>query len=107
MQPNTLHTKPLLKSLGVDADMGGRNFSFLQLFTVYVSDAQMAALAKAAKYGWKASKIVYSRNPEVTDCAIALYAKDCTAWMLPDGTIERAKVGAKTAYLKRDWTEAV
>ena len=58
MQSNTLQTKPLLKSLGVDADLGGKNFVFLQLFTVYVSDAQMAALAKAAKYGWKLSKSV-------------------------------------------------
>lgn len=107
MQPNTLKTKPLLKSLGIDSDMGGRNFAFLQLFTLYVSDAQMAALEKAAKYGWEATKIVYSNDPSETTCAIALCAKGCAAWMLPNGTIERAKVGAKTIYLDKKWTEAV
>lgn len=106
MQNTTLKTKPLLKSLGVDVEFG-RGFAFLQLFTVLVSDAQMAALEKAAKYGWKATKMVYGKSGDCTDCAIALSTKDCAAWMLPDGTIERAKVGAKTAYLNKKWTEFV
>ncbi|WP_407304054.1 hypothetical protein [Acinetobacter sp.] len=67
----------------------------------------MAALTKAAKYGWKAMKIVYSKDPEVQTCAVALSTTECCAWMLPDGTIQRAKVGAKTVYLDKKWTESV
>lgn len=106
MQPNTLKTKPLLKSLGIDGELGTKNYVFLQLFTVYVSDAQMAALEKAVKYGWKVSKMVYSNDPDETTCAIAMYSADCAAWMLPDGTIDRAKVGQKRAVLNPKWTES-
>jgi len=107
MQNTTLQTKPLLKSLGIDSDMGGRNFAFLQIFTLYVSDAQMEALEKAVKYGWKATKIVYSRDLSNTTCAIGIAAKGCAAWMTPDGKIDRAEVGKKTAYLDKKWTESV
>jgi hypothetical protein len=106
MQPNTLKTKPLLKSLGIDADDSMKNYVFHQLFTVYVSDAQMAALEKAVKYGWKVSKIVYSNDPSENTCALAMYSGDCAAWMLPDGTIDRAKVGQRRAVLNKKWTES-
>jgi len=106
MQPNTLKTKPLLKSLGIDGESGTKNYVFLQLFTVYVTDAQMVALEKAVKYGWKVSKMVYSRDPDETTCAIAMYSGDTAAWMLPDGTIDRAKVGQRRAVLNPKWTES-
>ena len=107
MQPNTLKTKPLLKSLGIDADESMKNHVFHQLFTVYVTDAQMTALEKAVKYGWKVSKIVYSRDPSETTCALAMYADGTAAWMLPNGTIERAPVGKRSASLNKKWTECV
>ena len=103
MQQNTLITKPLLKSLGVDSESSGRNFGFLQLFTLHVSDAQIAALTKCAKFGWKATKIVYKSCD--TGCALALCSGQTAAWMMPDGTIQRAPVGKKTAYLPKDWVE--
>ena len=103
MQQNTLITKPLLKSLGVDSEASNRNFAFLQLFTIKVSEAQIVALTKAAKFGWKATKIVYKPMEEV--CAIALCSGDTAAWMMPDGTIQRAPNGKKTAYLPKDWVE--
>lgn len=106
MQPNTLKTKPLLKSLGIDNEQSMKNEVFLQLFTAFVSDAQMAALEKAVKYGWQVSKIVYSNDPNENTCALAMYSRDCAAWMLPDGTIDRAKVGQRRATLNPKWTES-
>lgn len=106
MQENTLITKPLLKSLGVNADICSRNHIFLQLFTVHASEAQIAALTKAAKFGWKATRIVYRRDG-TEGCALALCAGETTAWMLPNGTIERAANGKRTAYLSNDWIEHV
>ena len=105
MQANTLKTKPLLKSLGIDAEDSMKNEVFLQLFTAFVSDAQMAALEKAVKYGWRVSKIVYSNDPHENTCALAMYAGETAAWMLPDGTIDRAKVGQRRAHLNPKWTE--
>ena len=106
MQQTTAVTKPLLKSLGVDADASNRNYAFLQLFTVNVSEAQLDALAKASRFGWKITKIVYRRDG-TKGCALAMYSNDCTAWMTPDGKIERAANGRKTAYLTNDWIEHV
>lgn len=106
MQPNTLKTKPLLKALGINNETSMKNEVFLQLFTVYVSDAQMTALEKAVKYGWKVTKIVYSNDPDENTCALAMYAGDTAAWMLPDGSIERAKVGQRRATLNPKWTES-
>ena len=105
MQPNTLKTKPLLKSLGIDPELHMKNHIFLQLFTAFVSDAQMVALEKAVKYGWKLTKIVYSKDPDENTCALAMYSADCAAWMLPDGSIDRAKVGQRRASLNPKWTE--
>jgi hypothetical protein len=103
MQQNTLITKPLLKSLGVvDMDFG-RNHAYLQMFTLYVTDKQIETLTKAAKFGWKANKIVW--NTTAGKVAISLYANECVAWVHPDGTLDRAKVGVKTAYLSNDWTQ--
>ncbi len=104
MQPNTLQTKPLLKSLGIDWENNAKDFAFLQIFTCYVSDAQMVALTKAAKYGWKVSKIVFNHGEP--DCAIAMHANGCAAWMMPDGSIDRAKPGVRRAYLDRNWKES-
>lgn len=106
MQPNTLKTKPLLKSLGIDSDDSMKNEVFLQLFTAFASDAQMAALEKAVRYGWRVSKIVYSHDPSENTCAIGMYAEQTAAWMLPDGTIDRAKVGQRRAVLNPKWTES-
>ena len=104
MQQNTLVTKPLLKSLGIDSESCNRNFAFLQLFTMHVSDAQLAALAKCSRFGWKLSKIVYKRDL-TKGCALAMCSGDTAAWMTPDGKIERAAPGRKTAYLSNDWIE--
>lgn len=103
MQQNTLVTRPLLRALGVNDELSQRNFAFLQLFTVYVSEAQIEALQKAVKFGWRASKIVYSQEKGV--CAVGIAADGCAAWMTPDGKIERAAAGKKTAYLSSDWKE--
>lgn len=106
MQPNTLKTQPLLKALGIDSEESMKNAVFLQLFTAYVSDAQMRTLEKAVKYGWRLSKMVYSHDPNETTCALAMYSGDCAAWMLPNGIIDRAKVGQRRANLNPKWTES-
>lgn len=99
-------TQPLLKSLGIDAEGSMKNAVFLQLFTACASDAQVRALEKAVKYGWRLSKMVYSPDPNENTCAVAMYSGDCAAWMLPDGTIDRAKIGQRRATLNPKWTES-
>lgn len=81
-----------------------RNHDFFQILVCWLNPAQIAALAKCSKFGWKMSKVVYTAaTVEPRACAIAMTSNGCAAWLLPDGTIDRAQNGRKTAYLRGDW----
>lgn len=91
--------RALLKQFGVQSQ------KFADIIVHNVSPAQVAALTKCLKFKWKLSKVLYPRDGRKM-CAIAMYADGTAAWMKPDGSIERAPVGKKTAYLKdKDWLE--
>lgn len=67
------------------------------------TDEQIATFAKLYKLGWYIGKVVTHR---VTGkVAFAVSAVGCAAWVTPDGSLDRAPVGRKTAYLDNNWAE--
>jgi hypothetical protein len=81
-----------------------RNQKILGIFNTYATEAQITTLVKATKFGWKFGKIVW--NPTKNVCAVSLRSGDTAAWVTPDGKLERAPVGKKTAYLEAGWSSA-
>lgn len=84
-----------------------RNESFVQLFVVKMiicgTPQQKAMLIKLFNMGWILRKIVWNERDQ--KIAFSVYLDDCAAWVTPDGKLERAAVGKRTAYLDRNWTD--
>jgi hypothetical protein len=85
----------------------GRNARFAQIceykLMYAATDAQITTFAKLYKLGWYIGKVVTHKTNEKV--AFAVYAPGCSAWVTPDGVLERAPVGRKVAYLDHNWAE--
>lgn len=78
--------------------------TFLNKFQAHATDAQRATFIKLYNTGWHLQKIVWHRTePKI---AFGVYLDGCAAWVAPDGKLERAPVGRRTAYLDKNWVEA-
>lgn len=97
---------------GLPADVhnqpGGRsqrNFAFAQSFYAHfetqATQAQQVALVKLHDMGWSITKLVW--NSLESKMAFAVQADGCAAWVGPDGKLDRAAVGKRTAYLEKGW----
>ena len=62
---------------------------------------QKAALIKLHDMGWVITNLV--RNEKLGKIAFAVALDGCAAWVGPDGKLDRAPVGKRTAYLDRNW----
>ena len=104
MQETTKVTRPLLRALGLEGfkevDMW-KNESVLQIFTLYVSDEQIASLTKMSRFKWRFTKILW--NSELGKCAVALHSSENSAWVLPSGAIVRATAREKSVVLPANW----
>lgn len=103
----TERVKTILLGLGIDAE-NHRSQSYAYFFAEHVSEAQLVVLAKLARFGWRARKFYYKTDSlKGNVMALGLSANDCTAFLYPDGSLDRAANGKKTVYLADDWKERV
>ena len=81
--------------------------SYVQLFSARMiimgTPQQKAALIKLHDMGWEITNLV--RNEKLYKIAFAVALDGCAAWVGPDGKLERAPVGKRTAYLDRNWAD--
>lgn len=84
-----------------------RNFAFAQQFVArfetQATPEQRVALVKLYDMGWNISKLVW--NSVENKIAFAVSAPGCAAWVTPDGKVNRAPVGKRTAYLDKNWSD--
>ena len=97
----------VLAKLGINSRNTDKDAKAITLTVQYATQKQLDALDKCSRYDWKITKILYTKFGD-RKAAFALTAKDMTAWLLPDGTLERAKIGQKNAKLRdSDWLERI
>lgn len=77
---------------------------FLDKFESMATQEQRVALVKLYEMGWDLVKVVW--NPSKNKMAFSVRAVDCAAWVTPDGKVNRAPVGKRTAYLDSGWVDA-
>ena len=78
-----------------------RNFCYK--FNKHATGEQRTTFIKLHDMGWNLSKIVW--DEAVGKIAFSVNTPDCAAWVGPDGKLERAANGKKTAYLAKNWKE--
>jgi hypothetical protein len=77
--------------------------SFVEKFSKYATAQQRVTFVKLHDMGWNLSRIVWNNKEQ--KIAFAVNAPDCAAWVTPDGKVNRAPVGKRTAYLDSNWKD--
>ena len=79
--------------------------SFCNHFNRFATGPQRTTFIKLHDMGWTRGKIVWNETEK--KFAFSVHADGTAAWVGPDGVLERAPVGKKTAYLDRNWKSVV
>ena len=84
---------------------GSQNQHFIRnvcyKFEKFATAEQRVSFIKLYDMGWELTKVVC--NVEAGKIALGVCADDTAAWVGPDGKLERAAIGRKTAYLDKNW----
>lgn len=87
---------------------GPQNMSFIvafcNSFNRYATGPQRTTFIKLHDMGWDLGKVVW--DDVAKKMAFSVRADGTAAWVGPDGVLDRAAAGKKTAYLDKNWKSA-
>jgi hypothetical protein len=78
--------------------------SFCNMFNRFATGPQRTTFIKLHDMGWGLGKVVW--DDAAKKMAYSVHADGTAAWVGPDGVLDRAAVGKKTAYLDKSWKSA-